>query len=161
MALVKGAVNGLLDTSVRHRDEVMVIAFRGAGAEIVLAPTRSADAARLALAYLPTGGRTPLAHGLELAAGHVTDSTVLVLVTDGRANVASAGADPWTDALQAAAAIACPALVIDTETAAQATGRARQLAQAMRATHVLLEGLDEARLLEVARRVPSRVVPTS
>jgi magnesium chelatase subunit D len=155
MRLVKGAVGGLLDASIRRHDEVAVVAFRGASAEVVLSPTRSVDEARLALAYLPTGGRTPLAHGLELAAELVTPSTLLILLTDGRANVASRGADPWTDALQAAGAIACPALVIDSESDPQLAGRARQLADAMGAACVPLDGLDETGLLQIARSAMS------
>lgn len=155
MRLVKGAVNGLLDASLRRHDEVAVVAFRGTSAEVVLPPTRGADDARRALVYLPTGGRTPLAHGLELAATLVTPSTVLILLTDGRANVAARSADPWTDALQAAAAIACPALVIDSESDPQLAGRARQLADAMRAACVTLDSLDERGFLQLARAMPA------
>jgi magnesium chelatase subunit D len=154
MRLVKGAVNGLLDSSLRRHDEVAVVAFRGASAEVVLQPTRSADEARLALTYLPTGGRTPLAHGLELAAELVTPSTLLILLTDGRANVSSRGADPWLDALEAAARISCPALVINSESDPQLAGRGRQLAEALRAACVPLDDLDDARLLQLARAVP-------
>lgn len=171
MRLVKGAVTGLLDASLRRHDEVVIVAFRGAAAEVVLEPTRSAETARLALEYLPTGGRTPLAHALELAAGYVTAASVLVLLTDGRANVPTRGTDAWSDALQAAAAITCPALVIDSEAGAAGVagagtgarqggrgttfGRARAIAEAMGAACVPLDGLDEVRLVELARRPPA------
>jgi magnesium chelatase subunit D len=106
---------------------------------------------RRALEYLPTGGRTPLAHGLELAAMHVTDGTIVVLLTDGHANVGTRSDDAWADALSAAAAIRCPALVIDSEDERLSTGRPRQLAGAMRGTLVRLSGLDEASVLPVIR----------
>lgn len=170
MRLVKGAVTGLLDASLRRHDEVVIVAFRGAAAEVVMEPTRSAETARLALEYLPTGGRTPLAHALELAAGYVTAASVLVLLTDGRANVPTRGTDAWSDALQAAVAITCPALVIDSEAGAGSGagaggaarpgsgttfGRARAIAEAMGAACVPLDGLDEVRLVELARLPPA------
>jgi magnesium chelatase subunit D len=154
--LVKGAVAGLMDTSVRRHDEVAVVVFRGAAAEIVLHPTCDAQEARAALTYLPTGGRTPLAHGLELAAGLVTEDTAMVLLTDGRANVPSRTEDPWADALDAAAAITCPVLVIDSETGPHPSGRARQLADRMHGTHLALDALDEVRLLDLVRPMAER-----
>jgi magnesium chelatase subunit D len=141
MRLVKGAVAGLMEASSGNRDEVCVIAFRGPAAEIVMEPTRDRDAARHALEYLPTGGRTPLANGLELALQYVTPFTILVVLTDGRANVPSKTGDAWADALLAAKLVHCPALVIDTENAMGATGRPAALAEAMNARHVKLDAL--------------------
>jgi magnesium chelatase subunit D len=151
MRLVKGAVAALLDESAGRQDEAAVVAFRGTSATLVLAPTRECKQAQAALSYLPTGGRTPLAHGLELAAQYVNERTVLVLLTDGRANVPSRGEDPWADALRAAAAIRCAALVVDSERGPGATGRARELARAMRASHLTIDGLDEVAVLRLAR----------
>lgn len=143
MRVVKGAVPALLDRSASREDEVMVIAFRGPSATVILEPTRSLDAAQDRLAYLPTGGRTPLADGLELAAGYVTDASALVLLTDGRANVPSRTADAWADALAAAGTIRCPALVIDSEIGPAPLGRARELAEAMHGMYATLDGLDD------------------
>ncbi|MEQ1913318.1 MAG: VWA domain-containing protein, partial [Vicinamibacterales bacterium] len=66
MRLVKGAVSGLLEASHGRHDEVVVITCRGAEAQVLVEPTSSREDADRALDYLPTGGRTPLAHGLEL-----------------------------------------------------------------------------------------------
>lgn len=151
MRAVKGVVSALLDRSAGRDDEVVVIAFRGASASVVLEPTRSLDAAHAGLVYLPTGGRTPLADGLELAAGYVTDASTLVLLTDGRANVPSRTADAWVDALAAAEAIRCPALVIDSEVGPSLLGRARELASAMRAQYATLDGLDDTGVLRLIR----------
>ena len=63
-----------------------------------------------------------------------------MLVTDGHANVPSRSDDPWADAMAAASAIRCPSLVIDSEDDRQATGRPRELADAMRGTYVRLDG---------------------
>ena len=59
------AVELLLADCYVRRDEVAVIAFRGKGAELLLPPTRSLVRAKRALAGLPGGGGTPLAHALE------------------------------------------------------------------------------------------------
>jgi magnesium chelatase subunit D len=89
----KGAVELLLGECYVRRDRVALVAFRGKGAEVMLPPTRSLVRAKRNLAGLPGGGGTPLAAGLELAmtlAEHVRrqgDTPVLVILTDGRANV--------------------------------------------------------------------------
>jgi magnesium chelatase subunit D len=151
MRLVKGAVNGLLDAAHGRHDEIVVIACRGASAAVLVGPTSSLDEAQRALEYMPTGGRTPLAHAIELAATYVTDATVVVIITDGHANVATTSDDPWADTLAAARAIRCPSLVIDTEDTRQTTGRSRALAAAMGGTGVRLADLGEASVLHVIR----------
>ena len=154
MRLVKGVAGGLLDASHGRHDEIVVIGCRGPQAEVLVEPTSSRDEAERALEYLPTGGRTPLAHGFELAAGYVTDQAVVILITDGRANVPVRSEDPWADARHAAAAIRCAALVIDTEDGRSATGRPRELAEVMRARYVRLEELDPSQVLTIVRGEP-------
>lgn len=141
MELVKGAVAGLLERSLKRHDEVAVIVFRGTSADVLVQPTSDVEHARTALGYVPTGGRTPLAHALELAAGLITDDTALILLTDGRANVPFRSADAWADALDAASRITCAALVIDSESGPNPTGRARQLADRLRGSCVALDEL--------------------
>jgi magnesium chelatase subunit D len=154
MRLVKGAVNGLLESAPGRGDEVAIILCRGGSASILVEPTPVLTDVQRALEYMPTGGRTPLAHALELAAMYVTDASVVVLVTDGHANVASRSDDPWADALAAAAAIRCPSLVIDSENERDPTGRPRNLAASMGATYVRLADLDETSMLHIIRAVP-------
>ncbi|MEK8088642.1 putative cobaltochelatase [Thermithiobacillus plumbiphilus] len=155
METVKGCVLGLLEDAYQRRDQVAVIAFRGDSAELVLAPTRKIEQAERALQSLPTGGRTPLAHALQLAAETLARqgdgaAPLLVILSDGRANVAQApGAEPWAQSLAFAeqlAAQSIPALVLDTEQDFIKLGRARQLAQALRAEYLPLEGLSAADL---------------
>jgi magnesium chelatase subunit D len=151
MAALKGAVLDLLTDAYQRRDQVAVVAFRGQGAELLLAPTRSVDLAEQGLRELPTGGRTPLPHALQLALEtlHRTDAAtlppLLVVLTDGRANVALAdGGDPWREALALAEQLAArrvPALVIDTENGYLRLGRAAQLATALGADCLTLEEL--------------------
>ena len=162
MGLVKGAVGGLLEASHGRHDEVVVISCRGATARVLVEPTSSREDASRALEYLPTGGRTPLAHAFELAAGYVTGNAVAVVITDGHANVPLRSDDAWADALAAAAALNCMALVIDTEDDRHATGNPKKLAAAMKAACVRLTELDQTgavgliREISLASSVPGR-----
>ncbi|HTJ93567.1 MAG TPA: magnesium chelatase subunit D family protein [Pararobbsia sp.] len=162
MEAVKGCVLGLLEDAYRRRDEVGVIAFRGERAELVLPPTRNVELAQRALQDLPTGGRTPLAQALELSAtvlaraiashggaslaSPATLKPLLVLLTDGRANVAivndEAPADPWRQTLIFADHLAqarINALVLDTEQGVVRLERAKAIADAMRAEYRRLD----------------------
>jgi magnesium chelatase subunit D len=153
MEALKGAVLNLLTDAYQQRDEVAVVAFRGQHAELLLAPTRSVDLAEQGLRELPTGGRTPLPHALQLAlvtlqraAGNASSNPpLLVLLTDGKGNVPLAdGGDPWRESLALAELLAerrVPALVIDTENGYLRLGRAAQLAQALGAECLTLEEL--------------------
>lgn len=153
MEAVKGAVLALLTDVYQRRDEVAVIAFRGDSAELLLAPTRSVEQAEQGLRALPTGGRTPLPHALQLSlqllqkTGNATTAAppLLVLLSDGKANVPlSTGGDPWQETLTLAADIAAAgiaALVLDTETGYVRLGRAARLAQALGAECLTLEAL--------------------
>ena len=156
MRAVKGAALGLIESSVHRRDEVAIVTFRGTSGEVLVAPTRDVDAVRNALEYLPTGGRTPLASGLEAAKELVNAKTLLLLLTDGRANVPSVTEDPWDDAVRAAKNIACRTLVIDTETSVNALGKAREFAELTGANYVTLDdfeaGFDFSALLTESPR---------
>jgi magnesium chelatase subunit D len=150
MRAVKGAVAALLESSVDHKDEVAVVSFRGAKAEIVLEPCRDAASALRVLEFLPTGGRTPLAHALELAASLVTPAAVVILLTDGRANVPLNGTDPWADALEAASRLNCSAILVDSSTDRTMDGATEALASAMRAKLILLDDLSKEPLIAVS-----------
>ena len=139
-----------------QRDEVAVISFRGEQASVLLTPTRSVEQAELALRELPTGGRTPLSHALQLALDMLdkTDTRhappLLIVLSDGKANVAlQENGDPWRETLALADLIAeraIPALVLDTETGFLRFGRANQLSQAMGAEYLTLEALSAENL---------------
>ncbi|TAM16909.1 MAG: putative cobaltochelatase [Pandoraea sp.] len=163
MELVKSCVLGLLQDAYERRDQVAVIAFRADGAELVLAPTRQVELAEQALREVPTGGRTPLAHALQLAAQTLQKQTeltpLLVLLSDGRANIAlDTDAPPWHESLLLARRIAglgTPALVLDTEEGFVRLGRARELAEALQADYLPLERLSSEQLtLTIRERLP-------
>ena len=97
LAEAKGAVQLLLEQSYARRDSVCVIGFRGAQAQLLLPMTRSLVRARRALTGLPGGGGTPLASALQLAHAQAAQlqrqgiTPILVVLSDGRANVTLQG----------------------------------------------------------------------
>jgi magnesium chelatase subunit D len=149
LAETKGAIELLLGQAYAGRESVALIAFRGAGAEVLLPPTRSLVAAKRRLAALPGGGGTPLAAGLVEGLAQAARARAkgmvptLALLTDGRANVARDGTpgrpQAQADALEAAGAIriaGLAALVIDTGN--RPSEPARALARAMGGTYLPL-----------------------
>ncbi|MBW0183013.1 MAG: VWA domain-containing protein, partial [Hydrogenophaga sp.] len=149
LAEAKGAVELLLAECYVRRDRVAVLAFRGGGAELLLPPTRSLTRAKRSLGALPGGGGTPLASGIAAAADLASqltrggDSATVVLLTDGRANIARDGspgrAQAQHDALAAAQRFrteGLSALLIDTSP--QPSDAARILAEAMDAAYLPL-----------------------
>jgi magnesium chelatase subunit D len=153
LAEAKGAVELLLADCYVRRDKVAVIGFRGRAAEVVLAPTRSLVRAKRGLSGLPGGGGTPLAAGIS-AATELADATrrrggtpVIVLLTDGRGNVALDGtggrARADADARQSARRLRAAghtALLIDTSPQPQTS--ARELAAEMGAAYLALPRAD-------------------
>jgi magnesium chelatase subunit D len=162
MAYTKGAVLGLLLDAYRKRDQTGMVVFRGESAELLLPPTNSVDLAQQRLAALPTGGRTPLAAGLTTAHAAITRALrgprplqpLLVLVSDGRANAAPSGSDPWRAACAAADTIRAQGwrcVVLDTEEGRSSAGFARRIADRLGATHLRLDGALDATALGAGR----------
>lgn len=153
LAEAKGGVELLLADCYVRRDRVALIAFRGREAELLLPPTRSLVRAKRSLAGLPGGGGTPLAAGLD-AATALADGVrrrggtpTMILLTDGRANVARDGtggrARADEDALASARVVRSlelTALLIDPSPPPQP--KAERLAQEMGATYLPLPYAD-------------------
>jgi len=153
MAEAKGAVELLLAESYARRDEVALVAFRGTQAEVLLPPTRAIAAAKRALAALPGGGGTPLASAIDRAtelamrARREGNDTIVVFLTDARANVARDGTggrpQATADALQSARvlrALEGTTLLIDTSP--RPSPQAQEVAEAMGARYVALPRTD-------------------
>jgi magnesium chelatase subunit D len=147
LAEAKGAVEMMLAECYIRRDTVAVVAFRNSTAELVLPPTRSLVRAKRCLAGLPGGGGTPLAAALASVAALARqarrrgETPTVVILTDGRANVARSGAAgraaAHADALAAARALRpCDALFIDSSP--KPNPLAREIADAMQARYVAL-----------------------
>jgi magnesium chelatase subunit D len=147
----KGAALGLLTSNYQRRDEVALMVFRAEGTDLVLPFTRRIASIERALRDVPTGGRTPLARALLDAARlmQTREPALLVLLTDGRANVSLDGGDPWEEALAACAqleTVCAAALVVDCEPGPIVLGRARVLAQALGAECIALDAMDATAL---------------
>jgi len=162
LAEAKGAVELLLADCYVRRDQVAMIAFRGTTAELLLPPTRSLVRAKRALAGLPGGGGTPISAGLEEATKLGLDmrrrgkSPLIVLLTDGRANIARDGSldreRARSDMLETAKQmrhLGLSTLVIDVSPRPQ--DAAAQLAQALAAKYVALPRAQAEALSEAVR----------
>jgi magnesium chelatase subunit D len=149
LAEAKGAVELLLADCYVRRDRVAVLAFRGKTAELLLPPTRSLARAKRALAGLPGGGGTPLATALDSACALAEqisrrgETPIVVLLTDGRGNIARDGSPGRAKASDDAALAArqiklagLTAILLDTSPQPQAA--AQSLALDMGATYVPL-----------------------
>lgn len=155
----------MLRDAYQRRERVGLIAFRGGLAELILPPTGSTELAAARLRDLPTGGCTPLAHGLRLALetlqrpdqrGH---PALIVLLSDGRANVALADGDPLADATACARhlrATGVQALVLDSEIGTVRLGLAQRLAQELGADYRELGALDESAVATAVRVVTAQ-----
>jgi magnesium chelatase subunit D len=161
LAEAKGAVELLLAEAYVRRDRVALVAFRGSNAELVLPPTRSLTRAKRGLSGLPGGGGTPLASGIDAAMAVALgvrrsgSRPAIVVLTDGRANVARSGeggrSRAGAEALQAARtlrAAGLPALVIDTGSRGE---EARTIADAMGARYMKLPRADAGQLSAAVR----------
>ncbi len=167
MDAAKGAVLELLVDAYQRRDRVGLVSFRGDDAEVVLAPTASVELAQLKLKNLPTGGATPLAHGLVRSLDLLESEmrrdgdTIpwLVLVTDGRANVGLNGGLGSEDARAVAARVRAAkvhVLVVDTGSGPRSVSGARDIAKAADGEYVRLASLDSRSVVEAVRQRVSR-----
>jgi magnesium chelatase subunit D len=167
LAEAKGAVELLLADCYVRRDSVAVLAFRGQTAELILPPTRSLARAKRSLAALPGGGGTPLANAIEasmLLADQLRkkgETPIVVLLTDGKGNIARDGkpgrTQAATDALAAAAEMRLrgfSTLLVDTSP--QAQDAAKNLAQVMGAQYLALPYAGANTLNQAVRAVAGR-----
>ena len=166
MVAVKGAIMSLLLDAYQRRDRVGLISFRGTKADLLLPPTNSVELAQAQLQEMPTGGRTPLSAGLFKAlevieTERIKDRDVLplvVLLSDGRGNVAQGLDSPLDEASGAAGIIGdgkIPSVVVDTESGFVRLGLVQPVAEAMGAQYLKLEDLRADNLAEAVRvRMP-------
>ena len=156
MGAVKGAVLSLLTDAYQRRDKVGLISFRGEGAQVLLPPTASVELAASRLEELPTGGRTPLAAGLEkaaevLARERLRDAErrpLLVLLTDGRI---TAGPGPHR-AAAGLRAMGIASVVVDTEEGYVRLAMAGEIASSLGAQYLRLEALRTDPLVQLVQR---------
>lgn len=161
MVSVKGAILSLLLDAYQKRDRVGLITFRGERAQLLVPPTNSVELAERQLRQLPTGGRTPLAAGLQLAEKVLANyqlqnsglAPLLVLVTDGRANEGQKAHLHQTALGLSRKGV--PGLVLDSEQGYVRLGLAREIAGWLAAEYLPLDYLHSN---TIAKRVRQKLV---
>ena len=170
MAHAKGALIRLLQQAYVHRDRVALISFRGSRSDVLLAPTRSVELARRLIDALPAGGGTPLAAGVlkaietaRLARLRESSQTMLVLFTDGRANVGleqrHSGSTIGDELKQLGALLRLEeiqSVVVDTKARFVANGEAEGLARTLGAQYVYLPRADAAAVYDAISSITRR-----
>ena len=162
MEATKAAILSLLRDSYIHRDSVGLIAFRKESAEVLLPFTRSVERAERLLASMPTGGKTPLAHGLRMAytmcdrllRSHKAERIQIICITDGRATSGDSD-DPVSESKQWArilGTLPVDCIVIDTETGFIKLGLAKELCKLMNGSYYAMDTISADRILRVSRR---------
>ena len=162
MEATKAAILSLLRDSYIHRDSVGLIAFRKESAEVLLPFTRSVERAERLLASMPTGGKTPLAHGLRMAytlcdrllRAHRAERIQIICITDGRATSGDSE-DPVAESKQWArilGTLPVDCIVIDTETGFIKLGLAKELCKLMNGSYYAMDTITAERILRVSRR---------
>jgi magnesium chelatase subunit D len=156
MRAAKGACLSLLQDAYVRRDRVALIAFRDQGADVLLQPTDSVELAHERLKSLPTGGQTPLGHGLtktlelaqQMRRRDPATMVLAVLISDGKANVPydpALESSPFEEARDIARRLVqsnVRLLVLDTEDGFLTLGLARDLAEFAQAEYVKLADLE-------------------
>ena len=162
MEATKAAILSLLRDSYIHRDSVGLIAFRKESAEVLLPFTRSVERAERLLASMPTGGKTPLAHGLRMAytmcdrllRAHRAERIQIICITDGRATSGDSE-DPVAESKQWArilGTLPVDCIVIDTETGFIKLGLAKELCKLMNGSYYAMDTISADRILRISRR---------
>jgi magnesium chelatase subunit D len=162
MVSTKGAVLSLLLDAYQRRDRVGMVVFRKSTAELILPPTNSVDLAQKCLTKLPTGGRTPMVHGLKLGLDVIKDCVqkddsvlpLMVLVSDGMANVNLYGGDPVEEAKTLAREIGAQgiqSIAIDTESSFLTFGLVKQVCDVMGGKYLKLNELSAAPIASAVR----------
>jgi magnesium chelatase subunit D len=154
MRETKAAILSLLLDAYRRRERVGLVVFQGGKAVTALPFTHSIEMAQRYLRDLPTGGKTPLPHGLALAvdlikkerAKYPKDAFLLVLISDGKANISLTGKPAMAEVKELAVqikALGINSLVLNTERFASCLdlGGLPEISQLMGAAHYSIEKL--------------------
>lgn len=164
IAQAKGALVRLLQQSYIKRDRVALICFRGQGADVMLRPSGSAARARRLLDSLTIGGATPVAAGLtsaleiaRITRRQSTERIVLLLFTDGRANVSlrvderlnrvtrQRGIESELERLGTALQEADVAtIIVDTQNRFTSSGEGQKLAETIKGRYIYLPSISSS-----------------
>jgi magnesium chelatase subunit D len=177
LAQAKGAMTRLLQEAYLHRDKVALISFRQQTAEVLLQPTRSVELAKRLVDALPAGGATPLAAALakakkvsELAHSQTISQSLLLLFTDGRANVAFHQQEPAKslasreiiqDELRQIGRLLqrskINVVIIDSKPKFLPGGEAKELAEILNAEYIYLPRADDKTIYQSVSKIAKQV----
>ena len=160
MVLTKGIIFSIVTDAYYKRDQVALLAFRAAQTELLLPFTRSPQVAKQQLRSLAVGGKTPLGLGLKEAEILLRYQTLkntqvkplLIVVSDGKGNVALEYDDPYDEAMHYARLVrkrGFESIFIDTEEDPCCFGYGRQIARAMGAHYLLAEHIVSRGVIEL------------
>lgn len=106
---VKGILNQLIDDTAKHNDKICVIGFKGQDSEVIVPTTKRAIAFKEQIDNIKIGGTTPLASGIQKGLELLKKEKfqkefvpMMVILTDGMANVGMNNNDPTQDAINVA-----------------------------------------------------------
>jgi len=167
MQATKGAILSLLVDAYQKRDRVAMISFQKDRAFLVLPPTSSVEMAERALERIPVGGKTPLSAGLLLSFQVIERellqdpevAPLMILLTDGAANVSLGTTPPLEEALMIADLYRerrLRSIVINTEHESLDRGLAQELANRLAGTCYSLGEIRADSLYETVRREMGR-----
>ena len=172
MQSAKGAVLSMLMDSYQKRDKIGMVAFKGQDAELILSPCSSVDLALSRLQELPTGGKTPLcaglSRGLQLLQGELgkdeETKTMMVLISDGRANVGMGGKikDELMEISEQSKRLGVHTIVIDTEVVEGSfmdmrLGYCREIAETAGGKYYPLSGLSSETIYNIVDDEQKRI----
>jgi magnesium chelatase subunit D len=160
MALTKGIILSLLNDAYHKRDQVALLAFRAAQTELLLPFTRSPLLAKRQLRGVLVGGKTPLGLGLKegvtlLKRQSLKNSqmkSLLVVVSDGKGNVALEYDDPYDEAMHHAGVVRSEGIEsvwVDTEEDPCSFGYGPQIARAMGGHYIAAEQIVRRGVIEL------------
>ncbi|MDQ0273582.1 VWA domain-containing protein [Cytobacillus purgationiresistens] len=167
MRVVKGAIFELLQQAYQKRDRIGMVTFRKTEAVEVLPFTNKFPEAKRKLGEISTGGKTPLAAGLEKALYlcekekrmHKQALPYLVILTDGNANETlkpgGTASQARSESYQIARKIAIkqfPVTVIDTQQGKSQFGLAEELATALDGEYISLDVLTDKNIAKTVQR---------
>ena len=161
MKAAKGAAVAMLNRAYQDRSRVALVVFGGEEAKVLLAPTASIEVALAVLETLPTGGATPFSDGLMKAWQVVRSERlkdpgvkpILVIISDGEANVPVSPGVPALEELSALAGeigtAGVTALFIDA--GAHTSTAMRRIAEKMKASYLTMRELTPSSLVSAVR----------
>ena len=160
MVLTKGIILSMVTDAYYKRDHVALLAFRATQTELLLPFTRSPQVAKQQIRSLAVGGKTPLGLGLKegetllrhQALKNPQLKPLLIVVSDGKGNVALEYDDPYDEAMHYAGLVkerGIESVFIDTEEDPCSFGYGRQVARTMGAHYMLAEEIVNRGVIEL------------